>query len=302
MNRFCSYLLIGTLICAAAWHPGAAETARNQALPQEPPMLSNLDNHNAGLRELRRQIAENLKSTARTGRLDIPLQLVRYRVQPEDSFYRIMAKVSQNEDTLVSLNELTNPNEIYPGQVLLIPNARGVFIESDDRAELARKFETEPQNIESHGDILFVPGRKLLPEQIQYFRGDGFGPPLRTGRISSGYGLRIDPFTNRRTFHGGLDIAAPTGTPVYASRSGRVVRAETAAGYGQLIVLEHGYGYQTYYGHLSQIGVRVGQQVAAGSLIGRVGSTGRATGPHLHFEVRKNGRRQQPRLVHGISQ
>ncbi|MEQ9363564.1 MAG: M23 family metallopeptidase, partial [Leptospirales bacterium] len=120
------------------------------------------------------------------------------------------------------------------------------------------------------------------------------------GRVSSSYGMRSDPFTRRQTFHGGLDIAAPRGTPVHASRGGKVIRvAGDAKGYGKLVVIEHKFGYKTYYGHLSAILVRKGQKVSADQIIGRVGATGRATGPHLHFEVRKNGQRKNP-SVHGV--
>lgn len=113
-------------------------------------------------------------------------------------------------------------------------------------------------------------------------------------RISSYYGNRIHPITGRRRFHEGLDIAANHGNGVYAYTDGRVVQAGWNGGYGNCILIDHGNGLKTRYGHLSKISVRVGQRVKTGERIGSVGSTGNSTGPHLHFEVIKWGRTQNP--------
>ncbi len=113
-------------------------------------------------------------------------------------------------------------------------------------------------------------------------------------RISSLYGNRIHPITGRRRFHEGLDIAANHGNSIYAYTDGRVVQAGWNGGYGNCILIDHGNGLKTRYGHLSKISVRVGQKVKTGERIGAVGSTGNSTGPHLHFEVIKWGRTQNP--------
>lgn len=113
-------------------------------------------------------------------------------------------------------------------------------------------------------------------------------------RISSLYGNRIHPITGRRRFHDGLDIAANHGNGVYAYTDGRVVEAGWNGGYGNCILVDHGNGLKTRYGHLFKISVRVGQRVKTGERIGAVGSTGNSTGPHLHFEVVKWGRTQNP--------
>jgi len=114
------------------------------------------------------------------------------------------------------------------------------------------------------------------------------------GRYSSRFGERVDPLHGTRTQHHGLDIAAPTGTPVVAAMDGVVERAGAAGTYGNLIVLRHADGSETRYAHLSAVGVQVGDHVRAGTPIGAVGSTGRSTGPHLHFEVRRDGRPMDP--------
>lgn len=114
-------------------------------------------------------------------------------------------------------------------------------------------------------------------------------------RMASGYGWRKDPFTKARKFHYGMDFTAPTGTPIYASGDGVVVRADNkSAGYGEHIRIDHGFGYESLYAHLSKYNVRVGQKVQRGQLIGYVGSTGRSEAPHLHYEIRKDGQHLNP--------
>jgi murein DD-endopeptidase MepM/ murein hydrolase activator NlpD len=117
--------------------------------------------------------------------------------------------------------------------------------------------------------------------------------PLQ-GWLSGGYGMRTDPFTGQPDFHPGLDISADKGRPVYATADGTVETAARVGDYGNLIVLRHGFGIVTRYGHLSLFAVRVGERVVRGQLIGYVGATGRATGPHLHYEVAMSGRLLNP--------
>jgi len=110
-----------------------------------------------------------------------------------------------------------------------------------------------------------------------------------TGRLESGYGMRSDPFSQEGAYHTGLDIVAPIGTRVAATADGVVVQAGAGwgyGGYGRVVVISHGNGYQTYYGHLLRALVMPGQEVHQGDTIGEVGMTGRTTGPHLHYEVR----------------
>jgi len=114
------------------------------------------------------------------------------------------------------------------------------------------------------------------------------------GRYSSGFGMRTDPINHTHSGHFGLDIAAREGTPVVAAMAGTVERAGAAGTYGNLVVLRHADGSETRYAHLSAIAVHRGDQVSAGAPIGAVGTTGRSTGPHLHFEVRRDGRPMDP--------
>src|SRR5690606_25998425 len=108
-------------------------------------------------------------------------------------------------------------------------------------------------------------------------------------RMASGFGYRTDPIYKTTKFHAGMDFTAPTGTPIYATGDGKVVRADAeASGYGNHVRIDHGYGYVTLYAHMSEIDVKIGQTVKRGDVIGYVGNTGKSVGPHLHYEVRKN--------------
>lgn len=113
-------------------------------------------------------------------------------------------------------------------------------------------------------------------------------------QTASGYGYRIDPIYKTTKFHSGMDFSANIGTPVYATGDGRVVKVGWESGYGKLIKIDHGFGYMTWYAHLNDYNVRVGQKVVRGEVIGKVGNTGKSTGPHLHYEVHVKGKVVNP--------
>ena len=119
------------------------------------------------------------------------------------------------------------------------------------------------------------------------------------GWLSSSFGRRNDPFTGGSDFHTGLDISADRGAPVRATADGSVVSARASGSFGNLVVLDHGYGIRTRYGHLSRFAVFEGQQIRKGEIVGYVGSTGRSTSPHLHYEVLLNGRPTNPMRLLG---
>ena len=122
------------------------------------------------------------------------------------------------------------------------------------------------------------------------------------GVVSSGFGMRADPFNGNVKFHQGVDIAAPPGTPVKAAADGKVIFSGQMAGYGNLVEVDHGNGWVTLYGHNATNLVAVGDEIKAGQPIARVGNTGRSTGPHVHFEVRKGGQPVNPgNLLEGMN-
>jgi murein DD-endopeptidase MepM/ murein hydrolase activator NlpD len=118
--------------------------------------------------------------------------------------------------------------------------------------------------------------------------------PVATFTMTSGFGVRYDPFNGRAAMHAGVDFAGAHGEPVVAAAEGVVVRAGWAGGYGNVVDIDHGRGMSTRYGHLSRVQVRVGDRVVAGDQIGKMGSTGRSTGTHLHFEIRVDGQAVDP--------
>ncbi|MEN0065225.1 MAG: M23 family metallopeptidase [Myxococcota bacterium] len=130
-----------------------------------------------------------------------------------------------------------------------------------------------------HGEGMALPSRGL-PDAVL---------PVRDGRLTSAFGMRTDPIDGAHRHHDGIDLAAPKGSPIRVVRAGRVTRAHEVPGYGRLVVVDHGRGLETRYAHCDDIHVAVGDDVAAGTVLGTVGSTGRSTGPHLHFEVRQDG-------------
>lgn len=125
--------------------------------------------------------------------------------------------------------------------------------------------------------------------------------PLMTPRISSGYGVRNHPVTRAVRHHSGIDLAAPAGAPIRAIRGGLVIFADSLGPYGNLVVIDHGDGFISRYGHCEKLKALIGQRVTAGQVIATVGQTGRTTGPHLHFEVLLNGKPFDPdRLIPGL--
>ncbi|GAB4279135.1 MAG: hypothetical protein Kow0029_22880 [Candidatus Rifleibacteriota bacterium] len=171
---------------------------------------------------------------------------------------------------------------------------------------IARKYKTTIGSIVAENNLsstIVSVGQKLkVPTNHKKYKVTGSRSSSRTkfmkmpvrGRLSDRYGWRNHPVYRKRLFHAGIDIAAPKGTPIAAAASGKVIYAGRRSGYGKLVILSHSKGYSTRYGHCSSILVKKGQYVKAGQLIARVGATGVATGNHLHFEVRKNGKTQNP--------
>ena len=150
----------------------------------------------------------------------------------------------------------------------------------------------------SNSELVVSTTRKMdmLRKQL-YIQSNSAIQPISNKDLkqtASGYGMRIDPIYRTPRFHSGMDFSAKTGTDVYATGNGKVTMAGWKQGYGNCIVINHGYGFQTLYGHLSKYKVRVGQKVKRGEVIGEVGNTGKSTGSHLHYEVLVRGKHDNP--------
>ena len=151
---------------------------------------------------------------------------------------------------------------------------------------LSRQLEDRSSQLEVLESVLM--NRSLQEEVLPA------GRPIVQGWLSSRYGMRTDPFTGRRDFHAGVDFAGKKGSPVVATAAGVVVWAGNRSGYGKLVEINHGNGYTTRYAHNREVLVKVGEAVKKGQVIAEMGSTGRSTGPHVHFEVLRDGRTVNP--------
>lgn len=233
--------------------------------------------------------------------------------------------------SLDELDALRQENLIKSGQIELLAKETQTLLEKfeeikelEERLRLLTDDEVTNEAMESFDNNIFLTNRGVtsleranrslnhintqLPHKTENMTGilsdieennrrlsaTPSGWPTR-GRITSPFGYRRNPVNGRMHHHTGIDIANSTGTPIYATANGTVSVAAYRGGYGNLIIIEHGYGYSTYYAHLSRISVRPFQQVSRGQLIGYMGSTGQSTGPHLHYEVRVRGNPVNPR-------
>ena len=228
--------------------------------------------------------------------------VVNYVVKKGDTLLKIARGFGVSVSTILDWNDIKNPRSLRVGAVLKIPSPDGYLYtvkKGDTLYDVAKRFFTTINDIMVANDMIspyVYEGQKLfIPSSAigkAFNDGRNFIWPVY-GVITSLYGWRIHPIKKVRSFHTGVDIAAPMGSPVFAARDGIVKFAGRNGGYGLFILIDHG-TYSTAYAHLSKIDVYVGQKVKKGQLIGRVGSTGISTGPHLHFEVRKNGRHTNP--------
>ena len=230
-----------------------------------------------------------------------------YKVKSGDIVGDIAMNLGLNQDTLISVNNIKNTRLLQIGQVLRIPNQDGVIHrvkEGESLSSIAEKYGTDLGAIRTVNELfsdaltagggLFIPGARLDAENLKEINGDLFTWPVM-GYITSPYGYRTSPFNSVRQFHSGLDIGAPTGTPIRAAMGGRVTAAGWDDTFGNYVVITHHSNYRTLYAHMSVIRVKAGAQVGAGERLGDVGSTGMSTGPHLHFTVYKNGITVNPR-------
>ncbi len=269
-------------------------------------ILQSISLHSDQIKNLRKDVRKTIYTTkSRRDPHELPsLEFYKYTVKKNENFWKILARTSQNIDTLMSLNNLSSPRDIQPGTVLYIPNMRGI-IHDNKRGksvdEVCSRYRIHPSYVKTINHVfsgtkryLFIPNGEISRLERSLFLGTGFALPLKAGRRTSGFGNRLDPFKKTISFHSGIDFACPVGTRIYAARSGKVQFAGYSGNYGLLVIIKHHHQYYSYYGHLSRTLVRKGTVVKRGQPIALSGNTGRSTGPHLHFEVRKKSRAVNP--------
>ncbi|MGL4560705.1 MAG: peptidoglycan DD-metalloendopeptidase family protein [Brevinema sp.] len=242
-----------------------------------------------------------------------PLGFVFYRIRAGENLSSVAEKFGLSMATVLSLNSLDNAHWVSVGQKVLLSTKSGIIVNltnnesiqtlaerygiSAEETKLVNKLNS---NIVTAGRTLFLPNANLSFKAMSQILGFQFiNPVSHYRRISSHFGWRRHPVLGYRKLHTGTDFAAPVGTPVHAAKEGRVIYADWNGGYGMFISIRHNNGYTTSYAHLSRIHIKKGDWVNAGQRIGSSGNTGRSTGPHLHFELRKYG---QPKnaLLNGL--
>ena len=236
------------------------------------------------------------------------IRRIEYTVQAGDTISEIAYRFGLDPGTILSMNPVDDVRRLLPGTKLSIPDRDGLFHAVQPNESLwsiaesygvplagildANDIGTEVLDV---GDTLFIPGAEMDSDDYLLAIGELFQWPVRSFRFTSGYGMRTDPITGEWRMHSGIDLANATGTPILAARPGRVVHVEPNSGnYGNLVIIDHGDGFRSLYAHLSSFTVASGQWVNTGQAIGRIGNTGRSTGPHLHFSVIRNGRWEDP--------
>jgi len=200
----------------------------------------------------------------------------------------LRANYARLQNTVVQTNEQLATLQNFAEQVTV---AYGIKQKMEGPADLISEARLTPTISETLAEYNYLASSAVPQYSSRQSRSvlrqtmSPAGWPVN-GRLESGYGVRSDPFSGEGAYHTGIDISAPMGTPVLATADGQVVGAGMSAGYGRLVIVDHGNGYQTYYGHLSRLNVMMGQDIRRGDAVGLVGMSGRSTGPHLHYEVR----------------
>ena len=233
-----------------------------------------------------------------------------YRVKKGDMIGYIADKFNITQDTIISVNNIHQSRLLQIGQYLKIPSMPGIIYTVRKTGEtvesISAKYEVSAEkcarvnSLDSvkelvAGTTVFVPDAQLDWVTRQEINGDLFHKPIHSRYwLSSYYGWRSSPFSGKRSYHSGVDMAAPSGTSIYAALDGTVTSTGFNNVYGNYVIISHHSGYKSLYGHMSAVLVSRGQYVTTNTRIGKVGSTGMSTGPHLHFTVYKFGKTVNP--------
>lgn len=242
------------------------------------------------------------------------LENLGYKVKKGDTISTIAKRFNTSSDYLMANNLDIDLSTLRVGREIKIPNETGIFYrveKNDSFMSLEKKFSIseeivkEDNNIEElkQGEVIFLREPTIASEfkkkmktvvAAQKRAASVFASPLNRLIVTSKYGSRRHPVLKQTIHHAGVDLKAPVGTKVMSAKSGTVTFAGYSGNYGYLVVVSHPDGYETRYAHLSKVKVKKGQKVNSRQLIALSGNTGRSTGPHLHFEVRRNGKALNP--------
>lgn len=300
-------LLLSNMIFASELNNGNQKTeigVQSSRLPE----IKVLKSNNELFKEYTNLVAENYKNIA-SGRLP---EMIFFKYKVTDNNTTLLSLASRCNipyDTIATLNRIEDSQSNLQGKEILLPSAPGIFIFTGKNLSALEILirENRLNNIQEHKalffridgeEIVFLVNQRFSPTERAYFLDSGLGLPLEKDSywISSKFGRRKNPFSGEWKNHKGIDLAAEEGTAVYAVKSGVVeyIFFDDKT-FGNYIIISHDKGNITsVYAHLSKIVVKKGNFISKGDIIGLVGSTGLATGPHLHFEIRQGGVAQDP--------
>lgn len=235
---------------------------------------------------------------------EIPVAFYSYKVKESDTLFQIASRCNIPYEEIALLNAIENIDTVLTDKTIIIPNAPGIMVPEKPTTSIGtlikqRLYTSDNKLCYNVGGKLFqyVPNERLTPTERAFFLDAKLRLPLEDSILTSSFGMRESPITGDMSFHKGIDLAAPEGTNVFACKSGVVANASKDRIYGNFVILDHDSNTQSVYAHLSEILVATGQIVNSGTIIGKVGTTGASTGPHLHFEIRVNGAAQDPKRL-----
>jgi murein DD-endopeptidase MepM/ murein hydrolase activator NlpD len=290
-------LLLEAVVFLYAQHPfiGQLET-RDEAFKQ---YLSDV--------EAARRLVFNKERPVSPAAAAGALTVYAYAPRVGDTLFRIAARCGIPPASLSTLNHLEHSTDSIENRAfVLLPSIPGLFVPLEPLSDLERLMcssRTEDNGVVitliqsgKKEKFLFIPGADFNATETAFFLTStgAFRYPLRHFTLTSDFGIRKNPITGTVKSHDGLDLAAPSGTEVFATQSGVVTDVGNDSIYGNYIIIRHEGNWVSLYGHLSKFETSLHSVIQAGALIGRVGSTGQSTGPHLHFELRQNGKAQDP--------
>lgn len=267
------------------------------------PQIERLTNDDPLYVQLQSEISSAYRALAQEDELP-PLLFSRYTVTEGATIFSLAARFSLPYATVATINRIPAPSELEPGREIVVPTIPGVYlplVPVNDLEHLMSDLRGASVGTIVHVEIAGAPtafrmfaGDDFSADERKAFLGVLFRHPVAGSAITSPFGNRIHPVSGRWSFHSGVDYGAARGSSVRAARSGTVTGVGEDEVMGRSVTIIHNGGYETFYAHLDTTTVRLNQEVRSGMIIGTVGSTGISTGPHLHFEVRRNGTARDP--------
>lgn len=267
------------------------------------PKIEKLSSKDPVFRQFSEAVKENDKNLAQSK--ELYMEFFRYSPKKNETLIQIASSTNIPYDTISTLNNLLSNSDLLYGKEIILPSCKGVFVNKNPENSVETILFAENKNLLENSKIVcyiinnkelyFLPGVRFSPSSRAFFLDDKIRMPLEKIRITSEFGLRQDPFTGKNSIHNGVDFACKEGTSVFSCKKGTVeyikFNDET---FGNYIIIRHTNQMTSVYAHLSKIFIKQGENVSLGQKIALSGKTGRVTGPHLHFEIRLDGKASNP--------